>query len=916
MLVGRPGLSPVMVGRAAELDRIARLPDDEDAPAIALLGGEAGIGKTRLVRELCERLPAGTRVIAGQADPGALGRPFELLLDALKSEGGVPPDLLAVVTDPSRPADERVAAGHAIIVELAQHQPTVVIFDDLHWADAQSVALFDRLSEPGSGPTLVVGTYRPEALNRRHPVADLLPRLERRRAVTHLHLDRLTSNQVGAFLAAVYGRPPSFRVVETLHARTGGNPFFLEELLSAAGEVDPEQLVAQPLPWNLGEIVRAQLEELDPAERRILEAAAVLGRRVSFDLLASVTSTAEDDLIHILRSLVAGGMLLEAENDVFSFRHALAREAIEADLLGRERRRLHEAALIALQEAGSDDVASIAHHAHGAGRYDDLLAAARLGSQQYIDSGSTYQALELAELGLAEACDDVALLASATRAAWLAGLVPDAVSYAEKLLSVARAQSDPETEALALRRLVRLHWEQGDEATMERLTDELIDLIDRLPEQHERGNVLASVAQSYMLRGRTTEAVEWADRAIAYGDEHDMPEIRVWGEAEKGSVLIGIPELATTGEQMLQHVVEEAEALGEYVIVARALNNSVRSEHFRPDTREARDTLARMRRAAERAGFDSLSGPGYWQGLAGLAEWEGDLGKALEYLDEGRRRDRGTISTHHASWYQVQEAGLSLEMGDLERARKLLDELTPIGSPKALWWYGLAVHLAAREGNVDEVRRLFPLLVDGSSSTLNSDGQLMHDVVTPILTIGFTADEVRPFVARASGPWRDLVDGQLLEAEGRHEDALASYEKAIANQANVLRPAASGTAHVGAARCLIALGQLDRARAHATQASELLARWDGWRVGELHAVQRRLGVGPGVDGPSALTPREREVVELLAEGLTNAELAARLFISPKTAAVHVSNILAKLGMASRSEVAAFAVREGMTATAR
>ena len=238
MLVGRPGLSPVMVGRAAELDRIARLPDDEDAPSVVLLGGEAGIGKTRLLRELCDRLPPEVSVIAGQADPGALGRPFELLLDAIKAEARVPPDQLAIVTDSSRPTDERVAAGMAIVVELSRDRQTVVIFDDLHWADAQSVALFDRLAEPRSGPTLVVGTYRPEALTRRHPVADLLPRLERRRAVTHLHLDRLTTSEVGAFLAAVYGRVPSFRVVETLHARTGGNPFFLEELLSAAAEMD------------------------------------------------------------------------------------------------------------------------------------------------------------------------------------------------------------------------------------------------------------------------------------------------------------------------------------------------------------------------------------------------------------------------------------------------------------------------------------------------------------------------------------------------------------------------------------------------------------------------------------------------------------------------------------------------------
>ncbi|HEX4822313.1 MAG TPA: AAA family ATPase, partial [Acidimicrobiales bacterium] len=428
MLVGRPGLSPIMVGRADELTRLARLPDEDDAPAIALIGGEAGVGKTRLLRELCERLPQDTRVLAGQADPGSAGRPFELLLDALKREPGIDPEPLSIVTDVSRSTEERVAAALGIIVQIAGEQPTVVVFDDLHWADTPSVELFDQLSEHGAGPRMVVGTYRPEGLSRRHPVADLLPKLERRSAVTHVHLERLTTTEVSAFLTAVYGRAPSFRVVETLHARTGGNPFFLEELLSAAGAGgDPEQLVSQPLPWSLGEIVRGQLDELESEDRRILETAAVLGRRVSFDVLAAVTGSGEDELIRTLRSLVASGMLIEDENDLFSFQHALAREAIEADLLGRERRRLHEAALTALKEMGIDDLASIAHHAHGAGRYDELASAARAGARQYLESGSTFQALELAELGLTEVCDDPTLLAYASQAAWLTGLGSEAI---------------------------------------------------------------------------------------------------------------------------------------------------------------------------------------------------------------------------------------------------------------------------------------------------------------------------------------------------------------------------------------------------------------------------------------------------------------------------------------------------------
>ena len=152
---------------------------------------------------------------------------------------------------------------------------------------------------------MLIGTYRPDAVHRRHPVSELLRGLERRHTVTQLRLDRLSRLDVGAFLTAVYGGSPSYRVVESLHARTGGNPFFLEELLSAAGtELDPERLADQPLPWSLAEVVRSQLEELEPAERRVLEAAAVLGRRIHFDVLAVVTRTTEDELIDHLRSLV------------------------------------------------------------------------------------------------------------------------------------------------------------------------------------------------------------------------------------------------------------------------------------------------------------------------------------------------------------------------------------------------------------------------------------------------------------------------------------------------------------------------------------------------------------------------------------------------------------------------------------
>ncbi len=293
-----------MVGRADELDRLARLVEAGESPAIALVGGEAGVGKTRLVRELIDRLPDGMVVFAGQADPGSFGRPFELLFDALDGSAKAD-DRLELLADGTRPADERVRLAFEVVHDLTTRASSVVVFDDLHWADSESVALFERLAEPGSGPLLLVGTYRPDALHRRHPTAEMLPRLERRHAVTHLHLDRLSALEVGSFLSAVYGREPPYRVVEALHARTGGNPFFLEELLAAGNQDDPAELMNQELPWSLAELVRTQLDDLSTEQRRVLETAAVLGvTRVGFDVLATVSGYGEDELISILRHLV------------------------------------------------------------------------------------------------------------------------------------------------------------------------------------------------------------------------------------------------------------------------------------------------------------------------------------------------------------------------------------------------------------------------------------------------------------------------------------------------------------------------------------------------------------------------------------------------------------------------------------
>ena len=250
--------------------------------------------------------------------------------------------------------------------------------------------------------------------------------------MTHLQLTRFSPAEVSTFLTAVFDQDPSFRAVDALHTRTGGNPFFLEELVASAGELGGDGIEEAPLPWTVADIVHSQVDGLDPDVRAVVAAASVLGRRVSFDLLAAVTGASERDLIDRLRAAVDSGLLVETDADVFSFHHDLAREAIESSLLGRERRRLHEAALDALRQAGSRDHVALTHHARGAAQFDQMVEEARLGAHESLHLGSTFQALQLAETGLVETDDDLDLRSVAAEAASLAGLLDEAAEHGDR----------------------------------------------------------------------------------------------------------------------------------------------------------------------------------------------------------------------------------------------------------------------------------------------------------------------------------------------------------------------------------------------------------------------------------------------------------------------------------------------------
>src|SRR6266545_3162929 len=627
MLAGRTGLCPVMVGRGMELARLQRaLAADETQ--VVLVSGEAGVGKTRLLRELSATLPVGARVLAGQASQGVPARPFQLLLEAIGPSVStwrqVPQRLadreeplrlllrpilghLEPFTDREYSQEELLGAAVALVEDLLIGTGRgVLVFEDLHWADAQSVALFGRLALTPRLGALLVGSFRPEAVDRRHQLVATLADVGRQREITQVALDRLDQHAVA-------------------------------ELLVTAGDTDPERLQDLPLPWNLSEAVLRRLDHLDPAQLRVVEAAAVLGERIPFDLLASVTGSDENELIDTLRKLVAGGVVLEDEPDVFRFRHALTREAIAGELLGRERRRLHEKALAGLHEAGSTDWAAIAWHARGARRYEDLVSAARVGAASYLQRGASLEALRLAEEGLSEAGDDPELEMLASKAAWLVGLIDIAIEHGERWHTIARQVGRPEDEVGALIHLARLYYEAENRERQWEAVWSCMRVAEPLGRGEPLARAYALVAEAYMLRDQRDEAVEWSDRALELSEEIGFRPARVTALVNKGSALIEQPGRRQDGVELLERSIAEAEAAGYDLLLYRALHNLLWGTLGEWPPERSRQMLRTLRDLSERKGRGGALGRLDLLAME-IATVEGDLATARAALEEERRR--------------------------------------------------------------------------------------------------------------------------------------------------------------------------------------------------------------------------------------------------------------------------------------
>jgi DNA-binding CsgD family transcriptional regulator len=924
-----------LVGRDEELRRLTQVLAAGDGARVALVGGEAGIGKTRLLDDALSHVAPGALVVRFRGDPSRRGRPFQAFTDAVEPFVRDWPELPPVLASraaalgellggavpqlgPAQPGGASVETLERAGVDLLRHlapdtAPVVVAADDLHWIDPETISLVHQLvtGVPGLDDTVVVGTYRPEGLLARSPLSALLAAVERRQDGLNLRLTNLDLDDVADLAAQAFGDQVSYRDVKALHHRSGGNPFFLGELLAVAKERGATDIADLPLPWTVAELLRDTVQTLTDDEREVVETAAVLGQRVSFDLLAQVTGLSERDLIERLRVLVASGLLVEDEVDVFAFRHALVCESIAGGLLGRERRRLHERALEVLREAPCPDDAAIAHHALAAGRIDEMLEAVRRAAIAAMERGGAYHALEFAELGLAEAPDDAVLNEVAARSAWLVGALQDATDHASRWIQVATARGDLEEEARARRLLMRVAWDCALDDEHREQMDRLSEIVEQLEPGHVRAGTLADLAQAHMLAGRREETIELAGRAVTEAEASGAHVARVQALVERWSLACGDrTHDPAEAERNLLAAVAQAERLGDHVTAARGLNNAVDAV----PVERRREVIERMRAAAERAGFAALSAYSYASQLAELASLSADRAELERWLVDAWRWSRLGNCRKDDRWLRSYEVLLQTEAtaSDHTGVRPFVERSVADGDGDIPGALGV-LYLAARAGTPDPARTAMQAALKAKKEHPRYVLRNAPMVVEAALRAGVPAAEVRAAVERAlpaetrTGEMWHATLAFLAAAE--RDRRIAGDQAASTGQG--LEQWLRGELSIQLAELALADDDPTGAVVHAEDAVRFLQRWPGWRRDRADALRRRLDRRVAADGDGELSSRELEVAALLAEGLTNAQLAERLFIARKTAAVHVSNILAKLGMRSRTEVAAWAVRTGV-----
>jgi DNA-binding CsgD family transcriptional regulator len=899
------------------------------AGGLVFLTGEPGIGKSRLAREVADQARAqGMAVIAGRAVPGRASTPYrpltEALLQALRNRG-LPADgelapwlpalrsIIPTAGGDSQGDHSPAVRGEAVLRllrRLAQPGSLVILLEDLHWADPDSLAVIEYLGDNlASEPVLCVATTRSEPPS---AAMDLALRLHGRRSAAHLALGRLGGEDVAAMVRACLpeaGNDTIARVQRT----ADGVPFLVEELLASPG-----------VPRSFADTVRARLTGLGDDERLVLQTAAVLGRQFDWRLLPAATGRPASAVSGALERGVRS-MLLSVDGDAFRFRHALTREAVAGELLPPQRATVAAGALAAVEAAHPglpgpwrDLVADLAAQSGDRGRAGALLVASGRAS---LGRGALATAIDTLQRA-GQLLDDADVRAEAdtllVEALGLAGRVDDAMTAGGRLIAQLGRGGAPATTRAEIH--LRLAHAAVDGSRWEAATVHLEAATGLLAASPEP----ALSARAAILQGEVAfadsdvgRARRLADRVIAAG--HSSPDVR----CHALELLGRIQRLNDLGAA--RDTFERALALADTSRLAiwrlRALHELGTIEMF---DHAGTERLLQARRSADDLGAVSTGAVIDLQLCAAFI---------LRFaLDEAAQHARSALAISQRLGLAKVQAIVLLFLGeihalrrehsDMERFLALADSAAP-GDPEieGSAWAGGRGMLGLLD---DDWARALEDLGHGIAilDTLPQQGPASYRGMWPLLLAAAADPRAAAAIAKAR---------QIGVTVNRANRGLLGYAEAILAGRTGDRQRATDLARAADGELVHYPVWADLGRLCAAEP----ALADGWgepgpwlEAGARCFTARGLDALAGrcrrlLDGPRpsrwtglGITDREADVLRLVAEGLANKEIAARLHVSPRTVEKHVESLLRKTAARSRTQLVAVTGPEARTTGSR
>ena len=826
---------------------------------VVVVIGEPGIGKTSLVNRFLADLGADARVLLGACDDLSIPRP----LGAIHDLAGT----LSPALEEALAADASPHAIHRLLLdELAlPPQPTVLVLEDVHWADEATLDVITLLARRiGSLPVMLLLTCRDGEAPPGHPVHATVSATS-----VVVELGPLSASAVASL---------SGDAAEDVYAATGGNPFYVTELLASR--------TADELPRSIANAVRGRVSRLSKEERRLVELVSVVPNRVATSVLDAVLpgwpASAEEP---------ERRALLEVHPRYVRFRHELARNAIRSSVPIAARRQLHAEILAALLAADADP-ADIVHHAEAAGAEDVVadyaLVAARRATA--LDSNrEAYSHYRRASVFLDRlpAPDQAAVLEELAGAAYAVYRLEEAFDVIERAIAAWLALGDGAAVGRCTQILSRFHWHAGDGDAARAKALEAIEILRPLGESVELARAYSGLSQLKNLAEYNEQALTWGERALELatklGDERTRAHVLVNIASVRLDVDHSEIEPLLEAHAFADEVGDKHEATRALANLGYALMSWAQPE---PAVRYARQALAY---AEQNEVYNLASYIAVTRAWLRLRAGEWDEAERLTRVELEK-----SVSVAHLVAKTVL-AELAVRRGDPDAAERLAD-------------------LAAQAVRASEPQRLAPLveletewaLTTGAPLPLELLETLLDEERPPGAMIGWGAVRVAACASVAgipveleppkSAPHAAMLRQDWLGAAAAFGEVGWSYDRAL--MLSLLDDEDSLNESIGIARAL---------------GAEPLARRVAIRLRELGARVPQGPRGSTRANPAGLTGRQLEVLALVAEGLTNAEIAERLVVSPRTAEHHVAAVLTKLGADSRRDAARRASELGLEA---